>query len=79
MGFDLDAVAKRAEEREVVPLVVPCHSIYSKKDGVVDWEASMDKYNSHTTHAEVQTPHFSMGFSIEVYQELVRWLGGIYG
>lgn len=78
LGFDMDAVAKRAEQREVVPLSVPCHAIYSKNDGVVDWEASMDKYNAHTTHAEVDTPHFSMGYSVEVYRELIRWLGGIY-
>ena len=74
----MDAVAKRAEQREIVPLSVPCHAIYSKNDGVVDWEASMDKYNAHTTHAEVETPHFSMGYSVEVYKELIGWLGEIY-
>ena len=78
LGFDMDAVAQRAEQREMVPLSVPCHAIYSKNDGVVDWQASMDTYNSHTTHAEVQTPHFSMGYSVEVYTELIRWLGEIY-
>ena len=78
MGFDLDAVAKRAERREKVPVSVPCHAIYSKNDGIVHWEASMDKYNNHTTHTEVKTPHFSMGYSVEVYQEIVRWLGEIY-
>lgn len=78
LGFDMEAVAQRAEKREEVPLSVPCHAIYSKNDGVVDWEASMDKYNAHTTHAEVKTPHFSMGYSVEVYQEILRWLGEIY-
>ena len=78
LGFDMDAVAKRAEQRERVPLSVPCHAIYSKNDGVVDWEASMDKYNGHTTHAAVETPHFSMGYSVEVYRELIRWLGERY-
>lgn len=78
LGFDMDTVAKRAEQRELVPLSVPCHAIYSKNDGVVHWEASMDKYNAHTTHTEVQTPHFSMGYSVEVYREIVRWLGEVY-
>ena len=74
----MDAVAKRAESREKVPLEVPCHAIYSKNDGVVHWEASMDEYNTHTTHAEVKTPHFSMGYSVEVYREIVRWLEEIH-
>lgn len=78
LGFDLDVVAKKAEQRERVPMSVPCHAIYSKNDGVVHWEASIDKYNQHTTHAEVNTPHFSMGYSVEVYRELIRWLGEIY-
>ena len=78
LGFDMDAVEKRAEQRESVPLSVPCHVIYSKNDGVVDWQASIDKYNAHTTHTEVATPHFSMGYSVEVYQEIVRWLSDVY-
>ena len=47
--------------------------IYSKNDGIVHWEACLDPYNS-IPQKEVTAPHFSLGFSIEVYQEIARWL-----
>ena len=72
-------IAKKSEQRESVPLSVPSHVIYSKNDGIVHWEACLDPYNSHTTQKKVTAPHFSLGFSIEVYQEIVRWLEEILG
>jgi pimeloyl-ACP methyl ester carboxylesterase len=77
-GFDLVDLSDRAQRREEIPLIVPSHVIYSKNDGIVEWEACIDPYNSHTTHTEVQTPHFSMGFSLEVFDEMLRWLEHIY-
>lgn len=78
-GFDLAEIAQKFEQRERVPLSVPSHVIYSKNDGIVHWEACLDPYNSHTTQKEVTAPHFSLGFSIEVYQEIARWLEEILG
>ena len=78
-GFDLAEIAQKFEQRERVPLSVPSHVIYSKNDGIVHWGACLDPYNSHTTEKEVTAPHFSLGFSIEVYQEIARWLEEILG
>ena len=74
MGKDLSKIAHIIEKRESMPLQVPSHVIYSKKDGIVHWEACLDTFNEHTTYTEVNTPHFSMGFSVEIYCELLRWL-----
>ena len=78
-GFDLTEIAQKFEQRERVPLSMPSHVIYSKNDGIVHWEACLDPYNSHTTQKEVTAPHFSLGFSIEVYLEIARWLEEILG
>ena len=78
-GFDLAEIAQKFEQRERVPLSMPSHVIYSKNDAIVHWEACLDPYNSHTTQKEVTVPHFSLGFSIEVYQEIARWLEEILG
>ena len=74
MGFDLSKMAAAIHEREKNPISVPSHVMYSKKDGIVHWEACIDTINMHTTHKEIQAPHFSMGTSLEVYEELVRWI-----
>ena len=74
MGHDLEHTAEIIHNRESVPLNVPCHILYSKRDGIVHWEACLDHHNEHTTHQEVRTPHFSMGTSTEVYCALGDWL-----
>ena len=78
-GFDLTELARKSEQMESVSLSVPSHVIYSKNDAIVHWEACLDPYNSHTTQKEVMAPHFSLGFSIEVYQEIARWIEEILG
>lgn len=78
LGKDLSKIAQLAHRRESVPIRVPSHVIYSKKDGIVHWEACIDQFNPHTTHTELDTPHFSMGTSVEMYQEISRWLNTLY-
>lgn len=78
LGKDLSKTAKIIHERESVPIHVPSHVIYSKKDGIVHWKACIDQYNEHTTHTELNTPHFSMGTSVEIYSEILRWLNTIH-
>lgn len=76
-GSNLEEMAELIAKRESVPLHVPCHIMYSKRDGIVHWEACIDHYNAHTTHKEIKAPHFSMGTSQEVFDELYRWLNTI--
>ena len=71
---DLSKISQIVHKRESVPIRVPSHVIYSKNDGIVHWEACIDSFNAHTTHTEINTPHFSMGTSTELYCELLRWL-----
>ena len=57
------------------PLNVPSIAYYSKKDGIVPWEACHDPDDSSDhVNIEVRTSHFGMGASKEVLQSLVQEL-----
>ena len=64
-GYDVDAIEALVEERNNKPLDVPVVAIYSRNDGVVAWEACIDRVNPLTHHVEVRSRHLSMGFSPE--------------
>jgi pimeloyl-ACP methyl ester carboxylesterase len=67
-GVDLDAleavVARRARERLHVPVTV----LYSRLDGVVAWQACVDREEPLAENVEVRTTHFGFGFSPTVYR-----------
>lgn len=65
-GANHDAIEARIAERYRVPLAVPVTSIFSKKDGVVSWQASVDHWSPDAENIEVHTTHFGFGFSKEV-------------
>jgi thioesterase domain-containing protein len=67
-GFDLDAVEARVAERERVPIRVPVTAIYSRRDGVVAWQACIDRSNLEVEHVEVSATHVGLGFHPEVYR-----------
>ena len=73
-GYDVDAIEARVAERERKPLDVPVVAIYSRNDGVVAWEACIDRVNPLTHHVEVRARHFSMGFSPESLRVLAESL-----
>jgi pimeloyl-ACP methyl ester carboxylesterase len=73
-GFDLDEIERRVAERETVPLQVPVTAIYSRRDGIVAWEACIDRENPVVEHVEVRATHFGMGFSPDVYEIVARRL-----
>jgi pimeloyl-ACP methyl ester carboxylesterase len=65
-GLDHDAIEARIAERYRTPLAVPVTSIYSKGDGVVSWQASVDEWSPDAENIEVATTHFGFGASKEV-------------
>ena len=64
-GYDVDAIEALVAERDSKPLDVPVVAIYSRNDGVVAWEACIDRVNPLTRHVEIRARHLSMGFSPE--------------
>lgn len=73
-GIDLDAMEARIQAREQTPISVPITSIYSKRDGIVAWQASIDRHTAHAEHEEVDATHFSLGISAQVFKIVARTL-----
>ncbi|MBM4202859.1 MAG: alpha/beta hydrolase [Gammaproteobacteria bacterium] len=73
-GLSVQEASDLQAQRESVPIKVPVHSIYSKSDGVVAWQASIDPYNPHTEHHAVHSTHVGMGSHAGVFRLLADLL-----
>ncbi|MFT6032292.1 MAG: hypothetical protein ACI854_000821 [Arenicella sp.] len=73
-GANLDAIEARIAARESRPIRVPITAIYSKRDGIVGWQASIDKLNPQTEHIEVKATHLGLGISPDVFKVLAKKL-----
>lgn len=59
-GEDLAQIEQRIAARYSKPLRVPVTAIYSKRDGVVAWQACIDHWSPKVRHVEVSETHFGM-------------------
>lgn len=73
-GVDVDWIANEIIKLDKTPISQPITSIYSKKDGIVNWTASIDSVNPHVKHIEVSSCHLGMGFSFEVWRQVLKTL-----
>ncbi len=73
-GLDLDAMEAEVAAREETPLRTPVTAIYSKRDGVVAWQACIDRRNADVEHIEVFSSHVGLGFHAEVYAVIAQRL-----
>ena len=73
-GVDLDALEVQIAEREKLAIERPITAIYSRRDGIVAWQACIDRSNPRVTHAEVEATHTGLGFNAEVYELVARAL-----
>lgn len=70
-GMDLEWIQREVHLRNQIPIRVPVIAFYSKTDGVVDWRACIDHYNTHVRHIEVDVPHLALGFDPSVLRLVV--------
>ncbi|MCZ6831521.1 MAG: alpha/beta hydrolase [Gammaproteobacteria bacterium] len=73
-GTDLDEMEARIAARESRPISVPVTSIYSKRDGIVGWQASIDRFNAQVDHIEVHATHLGLGISPDVFRIIAQKL-----
>ena len=74
-GYDLDEIEATVAARDAVPLEIPVTAIFSRRDGVVSWQACIDLVNRSTEHVEVDSTHVGLGFSPEVFAVVADRLG----
>lgn len=49
-------------------------SIYSKTDGIVGWQASIDTYNNQANNIEVKSSHLGLGVNPQVWKIIAQTL-----
>ncbi|QCF27077.1 lipase family alpha/beta hydrolase [Hydrocarboniclastica marina] len=76
-GRDLDQVEERIKARYRKPIERPVTALYSRTDGVVSWEACIDKWSPTVEHREVASSHIGMGFSRKVFDILLDLLDDV--
>lgn len=65
-GHDLDEMERAIMDRYATPLRVPVTAIYSGRDGVVAWQACIDRWSPNVRHVEVSETHVGRGFAPRV-------------
>ncbi|MEM7409584.1 MAG: hypothetical protein AAF430_05015 [Myxococcota bacterium] len=73
-GVDLDEVEAEVDARYDTPLQRPVTAIYSKRDGVVAWQACIDERSPRVEHVEVNATHVGLGFSADVFSVVAERL-----
>ncbi|WP_148615340.1 esterase/lipase family protein [Nocardioides rubriscoriae] len=65
-------LARRLDAEE--PLRVPVTAIYTRRDGVVDWRACIDRSAADVTHVEVRSTHLGLGLDPDVWAAIAAAL-----
>jgi pimeloyl-ACP methyl ester carboxylesterase len=63
---DTDRVARRLDAAS--PIRVPLTVLFSRRDGVVSWQACIDRSTPSAEHVEVSSTHLGMGFDPDVWR-----------
>ncbi|MES1950467.1 alpha/beta hydrolase fold containing protein [Salinisphaera sp. S4-8] len=73
-GLSMDALEAATLERYTRPIERPVHAIYSEADGVVAWQACIDRFSDDVEHIQVTGSHVGLGFSKQVLRLLPELL-----
>lgn len=61
-------ITRRIEQVEAErPIRVPITAIYSRRDGIVDWRACLDRRSPSVEHVEVGSTHLGLGIDPDVW------------
>ena len=63
--------------RRCTPPPVPCTAIYTKSDGIVAWQCSMETPAEHTESVEVRGSHFGLVFNPQVLRVIAERLRAV--
>ncbi|MEO5609163.1 MAG: alpha/beta hydrolase [Ornithinibacter sp.] len=71
--IDAERVARRIDAE--VPIRVPLTVMFSKRDGIVAWQACLDHSSPFVEHIEVSSTHLGMGTDPDVWAIVADRLG----
>lgn len=72
VNLDWEGFRKRC-----VPPSVPCTAIYTRSDGIVAWQCSMETPAPHTESVEVRGSHFGLVFNAQVLRVIAGRLSAV--
>jgi hypothetical protein len=64
------------KDRYKTLLTTPVTAIYSKRDGVVAWQACIDRWSPNVKHVEVSETHVGLGFAPDVMRMIAEAIEG---
>ena len=67
-------VERIVDRHERVPIGVPLTVVYSRSDGIVAWQACLDRWNPGADHVEVDSTHLGLVACPAVFRLLARTL-----
>jgi len=73
-NIDLDWIEAEVAKRFSTPIEQPITAIFSKRDGVVGWQAAVDDLSPNVKHVEVDVSHIGLGLNAEVWNIVLNEL-----
>jgi pimeloyl-ACP methyl ester carboxylesterase len=73
-GWDLDEVARLVATANRTPIRVPVAAFWSRRDGIVAWQACVDSATPGAESFEVSSCHWGLGLDPDVLCGLAAWL-----
>ncbi len=61
---------------ETMPISVPVTAMFSRRDGIVAWQACIDHSSPAVEHVEISSTHLGMGFDPDVWAIVADRLAG---
>ncbi len=74
VGMSSQAMSSLLRERNRIEIKVPVRAIFSKLDGVVNWQACIDDLTPDIEHYEITGSHVGMGTNVDVFKLLPKLL-----
>ncbi|NYE36468.1 triacylglycerol esterase/lipase EstA (alpha/beta hydrolase family) [Nocardioides cavernae] len=71
---DVEAITRRLDAES--PIRVPLTVMYSRRDGIVSWQACLDHASPRVEHVEVSSRHIGMGVDPDVWAVVADRLAG---
>ena len=69
-GWDLDEVDRLVAAANRTPIRVPVTAIWSRRDGIVAWQAAVDDVTPGVENLEATSCHWALGLDPEVLAAL---------
>lgn len=66
---EIERIDRLVQARDAaLPIQVPLTVIFSKRDGIVDWRACIDRLSPDVEHFEARSAHLGMGIDPDVWR-----------